>query len=153
MEIKNEIKSLGKRLKIEYGLFWMIILLQILLFELEVLPQGTLVGDGMMEYIMQLSGIVMMIAFIPLSLKMFSIALKKYISGVSLADALPRYARWSEIRLALLLATVVFNISVYYTIMDTTGLMCAGMAVLAALFCVPGADKIMQELNLNDKEE
>ena len=151
--MKDEIKKLEKRLKLEYALFWALMVAVVVLYETGVWTEGALAGDGKMEYMMQMAGIILVIAFIPLSLKMFSFAMNHGVKEAPLNEALKKYARWSEIRLMMLLAVVIFNLTVYYSIMDTAGLLCAGMGMIAALFCVPNAKNIVAELDLDMKEE
>ena len=58
------------------------------------------------------------------------------------------YRKWSEIRLGLLFIPAILNISFYYMTMDTTGILCASMALIASLFCVPDKKKILNELDI-----
>ena len=69
---------------------------------------------------------------------MFSLSLTRYVRQLSLPEALVSYRRWCEIRLAMLLAPALFNLTLYYTTLDVTCLLCMGMLLVASLFCVPG---------------
>ena len=69
--------------------------------------------------------------------------------------ALSSYRRWSEIRLGLLVVPILTNLSFYYLTLNTTGLFCAAMSLIASLFCVPTRKRIWNELDLlkEEKEE
>ena len=51
----------------------------------------------------------------------------------------------------LLLALVIFPFIIWT--MDTTGVLCAGMVLVASLFCVPGRERVVSELDLQRNEE
>ena len=72
--------------------------------------------------------------------------------NLNIEKALKSYRRWSEVRIILLLVVAVFNISLYYWTMDTTGLLCGGMAVLATMLCIPGRRRMLSELDLQKTE-
>lgn len=101
----------------------------------------------------QLTGVLLAICLIPMSLRIFNLSLTKYIKTLNIENALKSYRRWSEVRIILLLVVAVFNISLYYWTMDNTGLLCGGMAVLASMFCIPGRKRILSELDLTKEEE
>ena len=103
-----------------------------------------------MEYIMQVTSILLTICLIPLSLRLFNLSLTRYVSLLPLPEALKSYRRWSEIRIALLLVLALIDLSAYYWTMNTTGLLCAGMTVIASLFCIPSKQRLLNELQLSD---
>ena len=70
-----------------------------------------------------------------------------------LVEAVKSYRRWNEVRVCLLLVAALVNLSVYYWTMDTTGVLCAGMVLVASLFCVPGRERVVSELDLQRNEE
>ena len=135
--MEKELKRLIRILKAEYALMWVLTVLLAALYECDILPQGLFAGDAQMEYIMQVTSILLTICLIPLSLRLFNLSLKSY-------------RRWSEIRIALLTVASLASLSAYYWTMDTTGLLCTGMTVIASLFCVPGKERLLSELNLSD---
>lgn len=150
--MEKEITCLLNCLKIEYALLWIICTLTVLLYELDVLPQGILVGDARTDYILQVSGILLAVGLIPLSLRLFSLSLTKYIKQLALAEALKSYRRWNEVRIGLLLTAGLTNLSIYYWTLNTTGLLCAGMVFVASMFCIPGRERMLNELDLQDKQ-
>lgn len=150
--MEEKIKKLLCLLKAEYALFWVLNVALVVLYETDTLPQGTFVGDAQMDYIMQASGILLALCMIPLSLRMFHLSLVKYVRKLSISEALTSYRRWSEVRMAMLVVPSLFNMTAYYTTMNTTGLLCAGMVMLASLFCVPGYRRMVEELDLQKND-
>ena len=149
----EKVKSLLRCLRIEYILFWALMLLTVVLYEAEVLPQGVYVNDPKISYMLEVLGILLAVCLIPLSLRFFSVSLARCVKSRALSDAMVSYRRWSEIRLALLLVPAILNLSVYYWTLDTKGLLCAAMVAVAALFCVPGEKRLKAELDFNAEEE
>lgn len=147
------IKHLLHCLQIEYVAFWCLIILTAILYELEILPQGILVEDSKTSYVLEVLGVLLAVGLIPFSLRLFSMSLVHCVKQRALEEALGSYRRWSEIRLALLLAPALVNLAVYYWTLETTGLLCSAMVMVAALFCVPSKQRIESELNLNDEQE
>lgn len=150
--MEKEINRLLNYLKIEYALLWIICILTVLLYEQDILPQGILTNDAHAGYILQVSGILLAVAFIPLSLRLFSLSLTKYIKQLALTEALKSYRRWNEVRISLLLVAALTNLSIYYWTLNTTGLLCSGMVFIASMFCIPGRQRILHELDLQEKQ-
>lgn len=150
--MEKEIKRLLNYLKAEYALLWIFCATTVFLYELDILPQGILVGDAQADYILQVTGILLTVGLIPLSLRLFSLSLTRYIKQLNLMDALKSYRRWNEVRISLLLVPALTNLSIYYWTMNTTGLLCAGMVLVASMFCIPGRERMLNELDLQDKQ-
>lgn len=144
------IKQLLKRLKIEFVAVWCLVLLLVVCYEAGIFTEGVFVGDARMDYILTTIGILLTIVMIPLSLRLFNLNLVKCISKLSTFEALKSYRRWSEVRLALLLVAALLNMSIYYLTLNTTGLFCSLMALLATFFCIPTKERLLKELDLND---
>lgn len=144
------IKQLLKRLKIEFVAVWCLVLLLVVCYEAGIFTEGIFVGDVRMDYILTTIGILLTIVMIPLSLRIFNLNLVKRISKLSTFEALKSYRRWSEVRLSLLLVAALLNMSIYYLTLNTTGLFCSLMALLATLFCIPSIERLLKELDLND---
>ena len=89
---------------------------------------------------------------IPLSLRLFSLSLVKNVKQRSLPEALKSYRRWSEIRTGMLVVPVLVNLSFYYLTLNNTGVLCAMMALIASLFCVPTRKRMLDELDLVKEE-
>lgn len=150
--MEKKIKALLMLLKIEFYAMWVIVIGLIAGYESGILEEGVLIGDDSAMYVAQLTGVLLAICLIPMSLRIFNLSLTKYIKTLNIENALKSYRRWSEVRIILLLVVAVFNISLYYWTMDNTGLLCGGMAVLASMFCIPGRKRILSELDLMKEE-
>ena len=142
------IKQLLKRLKIEFVAVWCLVLLLVVCYEVGLFTEGIFVGDVRMDYILTTIGILLTIVMIPLSLRLFNLNLVKRISKLSTFEALKSYRRWSEVRLSLLLVAALLNMSIYYLTLNTTGLFCSLMALLATLFCIPSIERLLKELRI-----
>ena len=138
-------------MKSEYAFLWVAGIALVTLYECDVLPSGTLVENVQADYILQSAAILLTLGLIPFSLRLFSLSLCRNIRNLPLPFALKSYRRWSEIRLALLVAPLLFDISVYYATLNTMGLLCAGMVAIASLFCVPSKGRLWNELDLSEK--
>lgn len=151
--MEKKIKVLLALLKVEFYAMWVIVIGLIAGYECGIMEEGVLIGNDSAMYVAQLTGVLLAICLIPMSLRIFNLSLTKYIGTLDIENALRSYRRWSEVRIILLLVVAVFNISLYYWTMDNTGLLCGGMAVLASMFCIPGRKRILSELNLVKEEE
>lgn len=138
-------------LKAEYFGLWVLPITLCLLYETGVFTEGIYTGDAQIEYIVQSVCILLTIGLIPLSLRLFSFNLVKCVKALPLMDALKSYRRWSEVRLCLLAVPAIIGVSFYYLTMNTTGVFCAGMALIASLFCVPSENRLKNELDLPDE--
>lgn len=150
--MEKKIDRLLWHLKMEYSLMWILVLATVVLYESDVIPQGMWVDDARLAYLMQVLGILMTVGVIPLSVYMFKVILTHRIRRLSLLEALKSYRRWSEARLILLLIPLLFDVFIYYSILDTAGLLCAAMMILASLFCVPSRKRLLSELDLKTTE-
>ena len=146
--MKEKIQQLVRVLTLEYALLWVLAIGLVLCYETGLFTEGQYAGDARMEYVLQSVGILMVIGLIPFSLRLFSLSLVKRIQTLPLTEAMKSYRRWSEIRIALLAVPVLINLSFYYLTLNTTGLFCAMMALIASLFCVPTESRLLNELQL-----
>lgn len=150
--MKRRINKLLRCLQLEYVLVWVMPLFLVVLYEAGILAEGVYAGDARMDYILQTVGVLLTIVLIPLSLRLFSLSLVKHVKRLSLPDALISYRRWNEIRAGILLVPVLVNLSFYYLTLNNTGVLCAMMALLASLFCVPTRKRMLDELDLVREE-
>ena len=147
--MNTKINTTVNILRLEYSLIWILTLVIIVLYETEILQQGSLAGNAQAEYISQLTGVLLTIILIPMSLRLFNISLTRYIKQLTFQKALSSYRRWSEIRIFLLLVVAIVNISLYYSLFDISNLLCGAMSLLASLFCIPGRQRLITELDLS----
>lgn len=151
--MENLIEKTLKSLKIEFLIVWILAILLVILNELDILPVGIIADSPRMDFILQTIGILLAITFIPLSLRLFNQNLIKQIKLLSIEEAIISYRRWSEIRLSLLFVAAILNLSFYYLTMNTTGLFCGLMTLLATFFCVPTRKRMLKELDIIKNEE
>ena len=149
--MKEQIKKLLLTLKCMYVVFWTIPVWFVALYETGVLTKGIHAGNAQMEYILQSVGILLTIGLIPFALRIFNLNLVKRIKEYPLERALASYKLWSDVRLFLLAVPAILNFSFYYLTLNTTGLFCGAMAILASLFCVPSESRIKNELDLPEE--
>jgi hypothetical protein len=149
--MKAQINQLLKILRGMYLMLWILPILLCVLYETGILTDGIFCGDARMEYMLQTVCILLTICLIPLSLRLFNLNLVKHIKELPLEEALKSYRRWSEIRLLLLCVPVLLNTSFYYLTLNTTGVFCASMALIASFFCLPTESRIINELDLPDE--
>jgi len=149
--MKEQIKKLTLTLKGEYIIFWSIAVWFILFYESGICEKGIQTGNVQLEYILQSVGILLTIGLIPFALRIFNLNLVKRIKEYPLERALASYKLWSEVRICLLAVPTILNFSFYYLTLNTTGLFCGAMAMLASLFCVPSENRIKNELDLPEE--
>jgi hypothetical protein len=148
-----EIKKIVRRLSMEYLLVWLLSLGIVVLYETGVMEEGTWAHDGRIRNVLQTVTILLTLCLIPVSLKMFSAVLNKRVLPLENAESkLLSYLHWSEVRLALMAIVALIGLSVYYTTLSSIGGLCALVGLLASLFCLPGEEKVKNELNLNNDE-
>lgn len=151
--MEKEIKQLLQWLQLEYVWVWVLPLVLVALYETGVMTEGMYAGDVRMDYILQTVGILLAVGLIPLSLRLFSLSLVKHVKQLTLPEALKSYRRWSEIRIGMLLVPVLVNLSFYYLTLNNTGILCAMMALIASLFCIPTRKRMLDELDLVKSED
>lgn len=146
--MKEQIKKVLNRQRIVFIFVWVLPFLYACLYETGLLPKGICVGDANKVYILQTVGILLTIGLIPFALRMFSLQLVRRVKELPLRKALTSYRRWSDVRLSMLFVPAMINLQFYYLTMNTTGLFCAAMALIATLFCIPSESRMKNELDL-----
>jgi len=149
----EKLKRIILHLQIQYAVFIFFVLLLGISYEMEWLPTGLYAIDPRMQYILETVGILVTIAFVPFSLKLYSRVYTRYIQNAPLLKALKLYELWSSIRLLLLVVAVLLNIVVYYLTLDNIGGLCALIGITASLFCLPGENKMRKEMNIEETHE
>ena len=135
--MKKQTNQLLRVLKGCYIGIWATPILLSVLYEVGIFNEGVYIGNTRIEYILQSICILLTVCLIPFSLRLFTLNLVSRIKELPLIEALKSYRRWSEIRLFLLAVPAIMGISFYYLTLNTTGIFCAAMALIASLFCVP----------------
>lgn len=132
---------------IEYTVLWVVAALIVLLFEWGCMEEGALAGEPRVTFTLQTAEILLTLALVPLSLKLYA---KKLVglSALPLLQALKAYHRWGMVRLCLLTVVVWGNLVIYYLTLNNIGSLCALIGVAASLFCVPGRRRLLTELKI-----
>lgn len=146
--MEEQIKCIVRNLNIGYIIFWVVPALLLFAGEFELLPVGIWAGDVRKTYSCETIGILLTAAFIPLSLKLFNLALKRKIDQMTITEALKRYESICYVRLGMLAIVVVLNIVCYYLTLSTTGNLCMLIALTASLFCLPSEKKLRTDLHI-----
>lgn len=151
--MEKQIKRITTQLKLQYFIFWLIPVLLVIAYETDLLSVGIYADDPRMQYIWETIGVLTAIVFVPLSLKLFSIVLKRKIDEYAFPVALKQYILWSAIRLGILEVAEIMNIVVYYLTLNNVGGFCSLIALTASLFCLPGDKRLREELKIAADEK
>lgn len=146
--MEEKIKQSVKKLRFEYILFWIVPVLLIAAFEIDLFPVGVYAENQGIRYGWETASILLTVLVVPVSLKYFNVILKKKIDHLSIPDALNQYVTWSSIRLLAFAITALFNLVVYYLTLGNIGSLCALIAFTASVFCIPGEKRLRDDLNI-----
>lgn len=145
--MEEQIKRAVRILNISYIFFWVLPAFLLAAGEFELLPVGSLTDNVQAMYYFETSAILLTALCVPLSLKLFSLVLKK-IDRMTITLALKRYVQWSMVRLAILEVAVVIGILCYYLTLSSTGHLCMLIGLTASFFCLPGEKRLRSELHI-----
>lgn len=146
--MEEQIKRAVSSLNISYVFFWVLPAFLLGAGEFELIPVGTLADNVQATYYFETIGILLTAACVPLSLKLFSLVLKKKIDHMTITLALKRYVQWSIVRLGLLEVAIVLNLLCYYLTLSSTGNLCMLICLTASLFCLPSEKRLRNELHI-----
>lgn len=147
------INKLMKSLYLELGIACGIVILTVILGELNVIPNGIWVSKGhQFEFYVEVVNVLAVIVCVPLSLKLFSLNTQRSLRRMDKDEALSSYHFWSLVRLGLLLVCMEMGVLTYYLLLDSKGLLCAGIALIASFFCVPSTGKVKAFLASKEDE-
>lgn len=114
-------------------------------YELGLLPEGTLVGRVNATYVLQTVGVLLTMGLVPLALKLFPLLLPRY-EGEPVRLRLQLHRRASLLRLVLLALPTWMGLWLYYATLNNIGGFCALISVTASFFCLPGRERLKEEL-------
>ncbi|MEG0948139.1 MAG: hypothetical protein RR303_04420 [Bacteroidales bacterium] len=138
------VAPLYKSLRWQYNLFLISLILFIVLLSKSPVSLPAVTGDMAIQ--LQSFSVLLTLGLIPFSLWYFG----KQISRISdLLDWAPKekeYRKNSLLRLALLWLTIFINITFYFLTYSYSFLLCAGMGLVASMFCIPSLKKIQCDL-------
>lgn len=134
-----------RRLQIEYALVVGLAGLLAGLYETGLWEAGSETDYGTTEYVLETTGILLLIALVPMGLKLLSLKGVRQRIAFGTPGWERSYRRWCEVRLALITVPLLWNLSLYYQLMNTTYSVCAVIAALALLFGWPSEARMEQE--------
>ena len=147
--MEEHIKRAVRNLNISYVFFWVLPAFLLGAGEFELIP----VGNIQATYYFETIGILLTALCIPLSLKLFSLVLKKKIDNMTITLALKRYVQMSIVRLGILEIAIIVNLLCYYLTLSSTGNLCMLIGLTASLFCLPSEKKLRNELHISKDED
>lgn len=148
--MEERIKALTRRLQVEYVFYFIIIAAFAAVYELNPSACGIFIGNATSEFILETVSVLLTLATIPLSLKLFNAMLLRHRS-LSFELRARYYRMWSATRLISLGIVTVLNLWVYYATLNNIGGFCALICLLTALFCCPTRKRISSELEANEQ--
>ena len=120
--MEEQIKRAVRNLNISYVFFWVLPAFLLGAGEFELFPVGGLVDNAPAIYYFETVGILLTALCVPLSLKLYSLVLKKKIDHMTITLALKRYVQWNIVRLGVLEVAIVVNLLCYYLTLSTYAL-------------------------------
>lgn len=148
------IKQVLRWLIIEFAVTWILAILTFVAGELRWIPNGLYhtVNGSQTEYYLNMSSVVLVLVCIFLAVQLFSLNTRRSLKRMNHDEALRAYHVWSIVRLALLLIAAIYGIVVYFLLMNTTGILCACMAMVTTLACIPSEEKLSKYLEALDNK-
>ena len=108
--MEEQIKRAVRNLNIGYVFFWVLPAFLLGAGEFELIPVGILEGNVQSTYYFETIGILLTALCVPLSLKLFSLVLKKKIDNMTITLALKRYVQMNFVRLGILEIAIVVTL-------------------------------------------
>lgn len=148
------IKKLLKNLKIEFYCCWAICILFYVLVECILYPfAGSVAPGSQTEYVLQCLCVLLMLAGIPLALKLFTLNTTKNLKRMNFDEALVSYHIWSIVRLGILWLVAVVGITFYFLMVNVACLFCTLIALVTTFLCYPSEAKIRRFLETLNNED
>lgn len=151
--MEQELKRINRRLTGSFVGCLLAIVVLIVAFEYDWLPQGALADDGLGSYLWQYASVLFTLGGTYLALYLPARQFRKWTHETIDAVKWQQYAFWAMLRIGLLMATLCVNVCAYYLTMSTYPLLCAGIVLAALVFCLPSRKRIGDELGINKTEE
>ena len=98
--------------------------------------------------------ILTLLICIPVGLKLFSVkikSLKKFDSEEYKTYKLNRYGFWNAMRTVFIFVPFFLNLFIFADTKDISMLYCAGIAIVAFLFCIPSKKRMLNELDMEEE--
>lgn len=150
--MEERIQKTARLLKRVYYAYWLTAVAAVAIGEAGADWVGSVDADGRTAYYLETAIILLTACLVPLSLKLYAWVMVRRIDRLTIAQALSGYMWCNVLRMLLLWLPTMGGLTVYYLAGSTTGLLCALIACVASLFCVPGEKRLRAELHL-EKED
>lgn len=132
-----KIEDILKRLRLEFVAMWVVAGILAACHETGLFPEGSCAETPTLAYVIETAAVLLTLAGVPAAVKISG----KFMYGRVLAkegeEKLKTILRWSEIQLFLLAIVTLTDISIYYATMESLGILCAAVALVASLLCLP----------------
>lgn len=142
-----KIEAILKRLRLEFVAMWVVAGILAACHEMGFFPEGSCTGTPTLAYVIETAAILLTLAGVPAAVKISG----KFLHGRVLAkegeEKLKTILRWSEIQLFLLAIVTLTDISIYYATMESLGVLCAAVALVASLLCLPDRTRFEKYLS------
>lgn len=132
------------------GLFLILILIG---FETDFLPQGEWVDNTKLSYMATYLGYLLILGMVPFALWFFAYSMKKYRAVEPDETAIRAYTNRSMLRMLGLTFSIGWNLIVYYLTLDSAVLKFMLIGGIAVFFCIPNRTKMLNELTLVNENE
>ena len=149
VNMDEAIRRTDRRIKWMYALLWLSAVLGFVAGETCDACVGLYAGNARVTYVGESVTILLTLAGVPTGLWAFARVLRHRVDRSALPVALRGYALWSGVRLLLLALPLWSGIAAYYLLMSRSGALCALVALVASLFCVPSLSRLRRELHLD----
>ena len=153
--MEQSINKLLLKLKIEFGVFFIMIILMAFLGLSKIIPNGCLVGDAVAKSAYWVNIIAVLLALLGsgMAIKLFNLNTNNSIRRYTLDDAIESFHLWSVIRLLILLIVIIFGLLAYFLTFSDIGLFCSLIALtLTVIYCIPSKEKIKAYLDKSQQD-
>lgn len=148
-----KVEDILKRLKLEFIAMWLLAAALAICYETDLFTEGTCVGDATTAYILETATILLTLVAVPVSLKISGRFMHNRTACKKGSEVTKTVLRWSEIQIFILTIVVITDVSVYYATLESLGILCAAVGLVASLLCLPNKTRIENYLNSPKPEE
>ena len=147
--MEETIKKTATFIRWCYTFFWLVPAMILLTGEMNGNWVGFYAANIRTIYVTETFIILLTASCVPLSLTLFSLVLTKKVDRVTLPIALRLYSVWSVVRLLLLALPAIAGSLCYYLMLSNKCVLCAFIALIASLFCVPSEKRLRKDLKID----
>lgn len=142
-----KVEDILKRLRLEFIFMWLLAILLATAYETGLLTEGSCTGNATVSYLIETAAILLTLVVIPVTLKISGKFMHGRMTGKERSLKTRTLLRWHEIQIFLLTIVIITDISVYYATMESLGILCAAVGLVASFLCVPTRTKLENYLS------